>query len=311
MSRPVRSPTVTELRAFCAAVDLGSLGRAARLLQVSQPGLSQRIRGLEGAVGTRLLERSPRGVTPTTAGARLYAAARPLLAETESLDSLVAELSADSFPARIATSHTMAEFALAEPLAAFETMPEGRAYSIEMFVANSRFVRWLVREGHAELGIAARDPAAGPDRVLEERPYCEDEVVVAVPEGHPWAAAEEVELEDFVATRMVMRDPGANSRRVVEAALAEIDLSLAPPLSEVGSTSAAKRLALSERAPVLLSRLAFVNSGDDLLVVRPVRGLRFLRQFVAVLATRRGLSRAAQALLEHLLEHAPAPPERR
>ena len=37
MSGPVRSLDIAELRAFCAAVDLGSLGRAARLLRVSQP----------------------------------------------------------------------------------------------------------------------------------------------------------------------------------------------------------------------------------------------------------------------------------
>ncbi|MEA2478385.1 MAG: Bacterial regulatory helix-turn-helix protein lysR family, partial [Thermoleophilaceae bacterium] len=43
MARPVRTADITELRAFCAAADLGSLGRAARLLSVSQPGLSKRL----------------------------------------------------------------------------------------------------------------------------------------------------------------------------------------------------------------------------------------------------------------------------
>ena len=44
MSGPIRSADIAELRAFCAAVDLGSLGRAARLLRVSQPALSKRLR---------------------------------------------------------------------------------------------------------------------------------------------------------------------------------------------------------------------------------------------------------------------------
>ena len=47
MSGPIRSADIAELRAFCAAVDLGSLGRAARLLRVSQPALSKRLRVLE------------------------------------------------------------------------------------------------------------------------------------------------------------------------------------------------------------------------------------------------------------------------
>ena len=48
----VRSPELSELRAFCAAVDLGSIGRAARLIQVSQPALSKRLKTLEAIAGT-------------------------------------------------------------------------------------------------------------------------------------------------------------------------------------------------------------------------------------------------------------------
>src|SRR5256885_15243175 len=90
MSGPVRSLDLAELRAFCAAVDLGSLGRAARLLRVSQPALSKRLRTLEAISGATLLERSPRGVTPTPAGARLYVEARKLLVQAETVEELMA-----------------------------------------------------------------------------------------------------------------------------------------------------------------------------------------------------------------------------
>ena len=96
MARPVRSAEIAELRAFCAAVDLGSLGRAARLLRVSQPALSKRLRALEAVAGARLLERSPRGVRPTPAGNRLYLEARKLLAQAEAVDDLMAGLSDDA-----------------------------------------------------------------------------------------------------------------------------------------------------------------------------------------------------------------------
>src|SRR3954464_10580355 len=83
MPTPVRSLDLAELRAFCAAVDLGSLGRAARLLRVSQPALSKRMRTIETVVGTPLVERSPRGILPTPAGEKLYVEARKLLAQAE------------------------------------------------------------------------------------------------------------------------------------------------------------------------------------------------------------------------------------
>src|SRR3954462_3372768 len=89
MSGPVRSLDLAELRAFCAALDLGSLGRAARLLRVSQPALSKRMRTMEAVVGTPLVERSPRGIVPTPAGSKLYVEARKLLAQAEAVDDLV------------------------------------------------------------------------------------------------------------------------------------------------------------------------------------------------------------------------------
>src|SRR6266496_1802569 len=81
--RSIRGPEVAELRAFCAAVDLGTLGRAAVSLGVSQPGLSKRLRALESAAGTKLLERSRSGVRPTAAGRRLYPEARRLLEQAD------------------------------------------------------------------------------------------------------------------------------------------------------------------------------------------------------------------------------------
>ena len=56
------TPDLNELRAFCVAADLGTLGRAAVRLHVSQPSLSKRLAALEAKVGAQLLERSPRGV---------------------------------------------------------------------------------------------------------------------------------------------------------------------------------------------------------------------------------------------------------
>ncbi len=299
MSRPVRMADVAELRAFCAAADLGSLGRAARLLGVSQPALSKRLRTLEALAGARLLERSPRGVTLTHAGTRLYVEARKLLTQAEAVESLMGGLSGEEQPVRLATSHTIAEFVLPGPLVEFEQKGE-RHLSVELVIANSLVVRELVREGRAEFGIAAVGANERPDGVLREVPFLDDAVVVAVPEGHEWADLDAIPLDELVRTPMVMRDPSAHTRRTIEAALSARGLSLAPPLAEVGSTSAAKATAVSENAPVLLSRLA-VTDGDGL-VERPVEGVAFDRRFVILLGVE--VRPAARALVDHLVRTA-------
>src|SRR3954465_5183694 len=198
MPRPVRAAEIAELRAFCAAADLGSLGRAARLLSVSQPALSKRLRTLEALAGARLLERSPRGVTLTPAGTRLYVEARKLLAQAEAVEDVMSGLGREQQPVRLPASPTIAEYVLPGPLVEFEQKGE-RHLSVELVIANSLVVRELVREGRAEFGIAAVDAryeaaAAG----LRELPFCDDAVVVAVPEGHPWAGVDAVPVEEFL-----------------------------------------------------------------------------------------------------------------
>jgi LysR family nitrogen assimilation transcriptional regulator len=60
-----------ELRYFAAAARAGNLGRAAQELNVTPPAISQQLRKLEDELGTQLLIRHGRGVTPTPAGACL------------------------------------------------------------------------------------------------------------------------------------------------------------------------------------------------------------------------------------------------
>jgi len=267
---------------------------------VSQPALSKRLRTLEAVAGARLLERSPRGVTLTPAGTRLYVEARKLLAQAEEVEALMAGLRGEEQPVRLATSHTIAEYVLPGPLVEFEQKRE-RHLSVELVIANSLVVRELVREGRAEFGIAAVDSGAAPDGVLRELPFCDDAVVVAVPSGHPWERLDAVPVDELVRTPMVMRDPSANTRRTIEAALEARGLALAPPLAEVGSTSAAKATAISEGAPVLLSRLAVRGNGERL-VERPVEGIDFARRFVLLMGAHETLRPAARALIDHLVK---------
>ena len=71
------------LEAFIKVVDLGSVTRAAKLLSVAQPALSQQIAGLEADFKRKLLVRSARGVKPTEAGQILYRYARSIQRQIE------------------------------------------------------------------------------------------------------------------------------------------------------------------------------------------------------------------------------------
>jgi DNA-binding transcriptional LysR family regulator len=298
MADLLRRLDLAELRAFCVAVELGSLGRAARLLRVSQPALSKRMRELELLAGAPLLRRSSRGVAPTPAGELLYAKARPLLTQAENVEEVLAGLRSEHAPIRLAASHTVAEYLLPRPLAEFQGRL-GRHLALEMVIANSHVVHEMVGEGRVDFGVAAAEPNAASNALLQQRHLYEDEVVVAVPSTHSWATHKEIPLGEFLVTPMVMRDPSANTRRVVDAVLRERGLTLAAPLSEVGSTSAVIAAAVAAQAPALLSRLA-VPVLDDRMLARRVLGMRFARRFVILWGARDALGPDARALIDCL-----------
>jgi DNA-binding transcriptional LysR family regulator len=287
--RSIRGPEIAELRAFCAAVDLGTLGKAAVSLKISQPALSKRLRSLEAAAGARLLERSPRGVAPTAAGRRLYPEARRLLEQADVVERILEFAPREQLPIELAVSHTIAEFFLPPELVAYQA--EGRRPPVQLTIANSSSVRRMVAEGRASIGIAAAGPEGedgGDD--LEELELLEDEVVLAVPQDHSWFRRKQIPQELFLSTPMIMRDQDAHVRRRVEAELAERGLTMAEPLIEAASTAVAKREALQRSAPVLLSSLS-LDEARDRLYRRPVTDLIFPRRFVVVCRSLTSLAR--------------------
>ncbi|HEX3294591.1 MAG TPA: LysR family transcriptional regulator [Solirubrobacterales bacterium] len=296
--RSIRGPEIAELRAFCAAVDLGTLGKAAVSLKISQPALSKRLRALEAAAGAKLLERSRRGVVPTAAGRRLYPEARRLLDQADVVERVLESAPRAQAPIELAVSHTIAEFFLPPELVAYQA--DGRRPSVQLTIANSGAVRLMVAEGRASIGIAAAGPEGknGSDD-LEELELLGDEVVLAVPQDHAWYRRKSIPEELFLSTPMVMRDQDAHVRQRVEEELAERGLTLADPLIEAASTAVAKREALERSAPVLLSSLS-LDETRDRLYRRPITGLRFPRRFVVVCRSLASLPRHDRDFVDFL-----------
>ncbi|MFC4222538.1 LysR family transcriptional regulator [Lysinibacter cavernae] len=77
-----------QLRALVAVADTESFTDAALELDTSQATVSRLVAALEASLGTRLIRRTTREVTPTATGTRALLLARRILAEVEDLESL-------------------------------------------------------------------------------------------------------------------------------------------------------------------------------------------------------------------------------
>ena len=80
-----------QLRYFVAIVDHGSLSRAALVLHVAQPALTQQLRQLEEELGVQLLHRSAQGVLSTDAGKVFYEHALAILKQVADAQAAVVQ----------------------------------------------------------------------------------------------------------------------------------------------------------------------------------------------------------------------------
>ena len=78
-----------QLHYFISVVEAGSFSRAASIIHIAQPALSQQIAQLEEQFGVSLLLRSARGVRPTAAGEVLYREASSILKRLQQLPGIM------------------------------------------------------------------------------------------------------------------------------------------------------------------------------------------------------------------------------
>ena len=107
---------IRHLRAVAAVVETGSISAAARVVNLTQPALTQGIARLERQIGLPLFERRPGGMTPTTAANLLAPRVTAAIRLMDSRHATAAQISAFLALARRGSySGAAAETGLSEP----------------------------------------------------------------------------------------------------------------------------------------------------------------------------------------------------
>lgn len=274
-----RVPDLGALQLLLAVARLGSLGRAARELGITQPAASSRVRAMERQLGVALVDRSPRGSRLTDAGALVTDWAGRIVEAAEAFDAGAQALRVrrDS-RLRVAASMTIAEYLLPGWLIALRTQRPDTAVSL--LAGNSAAVASRLLAGEADLGFVEGLTVPGG---LDEVVIAHDRLVVVTAPGHPWARRRKpLAAAELAATPLILREEGSGTRQVLDAALG----GLARPLIELSSTTAVKASAVSGAGPSVLSELAV---GEELaarrLVEIPLAEVRLRRELRAVWPT--------------------------
>jgi DNA-binding transcriptional LysR family regulator len=175
------------LRCLVAIVDAGTFTDAAIDLGISQAAVSRNLQALERVLGVRLLHRTSRNVTPTTAGVHALAQARQVLAAA---DNLVAE--ATTGHTRLRIGHPWS--AMGRHTREFQRRWAERYRDVELQLIRTNSATGGLAEGLCD--IAVLRTLAGGRRfasavVGEERRYC------ALAADDPWASRRSIRLDEI------------------------------------------------------------------------------------------------------------------
>jgi DNA-binding transcriptional LysR family regulator len=155
---------------------------------------SRRIANLERQLGTPLLRRSKKGVTPTPAGASLLEHVHRLLAEADRIEVTMADFRMGiDRRVRVWANTSAVNGFLPDRLAAFARIhPDVR---VELEEAFSEAIARAVLDGRIDIGIFAEsEPAPGLHTVV-----CDTHRLVALlPPRHPAARRSSVSFEDLL-----------------------------------------------------------------------------------------------------------------
>lgn len=164
------------LRSFALVVETGSLAEAARRLNVTPAAVSQQIQVLERELGSKLLGRAGRTVSPTEAGTRLAQRCTPLLREFDSLRDWVSQAEA-ARELRIGTINTALHSLLPDALAGFTAQHPGVSVYIQSAMSHELYD--AVKQSDLDAAVCLHPPFAMPKSMAWELLRQEPLVVLA------------------------------------------------------------------------------------------------------------------------------------
>src|SRR5881409_4199527 len=210
--------TLHRLELFLAVLDEGGVGRAAKACHISQPAVSEHLQGLAAHFGVPLLERRGRSVRPTPAARLLEPYARQAVGLLRGAERAAADLRGlHSGSLTVGASTTPGTYLLPAALGRFHAAHPALALSLQIS-DTGEIERW-VAAGQVELGVIGEAPLVPG---LEAERWVQDELVLIVPRGHPFAGQRAVRAPAIAGEPYIAREAGSSTRGVAERYLARL-----------------------------------------------------------------------------------------
>ena len=289
-----------KLEIFYWVAEHKSFSQAAELLSLRQPTISAHVQELETAVGGKLLYRIPGKVSLTPLGLMLVERAKHLLTfkrETvAAVEQFHGTLSGELW---VGGSSIPGEYLLPQKLGEFvKKYPHVKPI---LRIGDSAGIVTDLLDGKVEIGFVG---FKSDDVRLVFTKIWDDEMVIAVPKGHPWTKRKAVTVADLRTEKFISREHGSGTLDSIHHLLAKrrqpaddlLNISM-----ELGSTEAVKEALMAGFGFSILSRISIRHElAEGTIVEVALRGPQMKRDFYEVFHSRRPLHPIAQVFREFL-----------
>jgi DNA-binding transcriptional LysR family regulator len=216
------------LRYFVAVAEELHFRHAAERLHVAQPAVSEQVRKLEEELGVKLLERTPRRVSLTEAGAAMLERARLVLRLADE-----AQRAARTASTRAATRMRIGYTAAALPPSVVGALQRVASEGRVETTLESGCVPDLIQAVREERVDAAVIPLPAAISGLRLTELGDEHAIAAVPIGHDHATRTAIDLEQVAPARLLLLPREAN-RALHDSVVAALHgAGLAPTLVEL------------------------------------------------------------------------------
>ncbi|RYE40636.1 MAG: LysR family transcriptional regulator [Hyphomicrobiales bacterium] len=258
------------IEVFRAVMISGSVVGAAKLLNVTQPGVSRTIALLEMRLGYELFQRKGRRLAPTSEAEALYREVEQLYVGIDRITQVAYDIRHHRAGAlRLATLPALGQWVVPSVITRFlATRPH-----VKIFVQTlpSTQIAELVATQQFDLGVVEL-PMSKSGVIVHPLPPAR--IVAVLPAGHRLAEHEEVALSDLGNERLILPSPQSYLRYQIDDALNQQSIS-AQVVAETPTSPLICGLVAEGAGVGLVSSWTPLPHGDPRIVQRPLKELLY------------------------------------
>lgn len=287
------------LKVFLTVAEQGSFTKAAALLHLTQPAVSQHIRSLESDLGAHLIDRNNRMIRLTRAGEIVEEHARQIVQTEDHMRRVVAGLSNDiAGPLHIGASYSIGEYMLPAVLALFCRDNPQVEPTIE--IGNTHDIASLVARGQLDVGLVegTYSPAEVATQTLGE-----DQMILVANPDHPFLKDEHVTSSQLSTECWILREEGSGTREMSDRILQE--QSILPQRTMTFSSTQAIKEAVRAGLGISVLSTSTVQMELELGMLREIQfeGLPITRTLFVVVRSSSFHPRVLTTFVEFTQEH--------